>query len=332
MISNQIYYRLKPYIPWRIRMGARRMLAQRQRLIHSDTWPINEAAGKTPEGWRGWPDGRKFAIVLTHDIEGASGFKKYPALMQLEKSLGFRSSFNFIPEGEYRVSHGQIAELRQNGFEVGVHDLRHDGKLFWHRGDFSESARSINGYVRSWDARGFRSGFMLHDRACLNELEIEYDASTFDTDPFEPQPEGVHTIFPFWITRPTGGGYVELPYTLPQDSTMFFVLNEATVDIWKRKLDWIAQRGGMALLNVHPDYVNFDKGPGKPWEYSAELYREFLRYASQKYGGQYWQALPHEVATWYRENCVNAEVKNSPAVPQPLKNPAAKPRRSPRPA
>jgi hypothetical protein len=29
-----------------------------------------------------------------------------------------------------------------------------------------------------------------------HDLNIEYDASTFDTDPFEPQPDGVGTIFP----------------------------------------------------------------------------------------------------------------------------------------
>jgi glycosyltransferase involved in cell wall biosynthesis len=320
MISNQIYYRVKPFVPWRIRMAARRFLAQRQRHIHSKTWPINEAAGKTPDGWRGWPEGKKFAFVLTHDIEGAAGFEKYPELMRLEQELGFRSSFNFIPEGEYRISREQIADLKQNGFEVGVHDLRHDGKLFWKHLDFTESARAINGYLRDWGAHGFRSGFMLHDLACLNELEIEYDASTFDTDPFEPQPEGTNTIFPFWITRPGGGGYVELPYTLPQDSTMFFVLQETTLDIWKKKLDWIAQCGGMALFNVHPDYVNFSSTPGKPWEYPAGWYREFLQYAAQKYGGAYWQALPHQVAAWYRENCVSPELKNAPAVPQPLKN------------
>ena len=32
-------------------------------------------------------------------------------------------------------------------------------------------------------------------------LNIAYDASTFDTDPFEPQPDGVNTIFPFWVPR-----------------------------------------------------------------------------------------------------------------------------------
>ena len=137
-------------------------------------------------------------------------------------------------------------ELAQNGFEVGVHDLRHDGKLYWRRTEFPENARSINGYLKAWHASGFRSGFMLHNRECLNGLDIEYDASTFDTDPFEPQPEGVNTIFPFWVPRPGGGGYVELPYTLPQDSTMFLVLQETSTGHLEAqtRLDCPARRHG----------------------------------------------------------------------------------------
>lgn len=306
MISNRLYYRLKPFIPWSVRMGARRFLARRQRQQHAATWPINGAAGNTPAGWPGWPDGKKFALVLTHDVEGTVGMNKCLQLMELERALGFRSSFNFIPEGEYRVTPKIRAELAKNGFEVGVHDLRHDGKLYWRRADFSENARSINGYLKDWGAHGFRSGFMLHDRDCLNGLDIEYDASTFDTDPFEPQPEGVHTIFPFWVPRPAGGGYVELPYTLPQDSTMFFVLQEKSPAIWKKKLDWIVERGGMALVNVHPDYVAFDGKKRKASEYPVEFYSEFLKYVREKYGQDYWHALPHEAAAWYRQTCPRA--------------------------
>ena len=322
MISNRLYYRFKPYIPWRVRMAVRRLMAQRQRRIHAATWPINEAAGKTPANWKGWPNGKKFALVLTHDVEGQLGLDKTRDLMQLELSTGFRSSFNFVPEGGYRVDRELRDELTQNGFEVGVHDLRHDGKLYW-REEFEENAKRINVYLREWNSRGFRSGFMLHDRDCLNELNIEYDASTFDTDPFEPQPDGTHTIFPFWVTRPRGGGYVELPYTLPQDSTMFFVLKEKTLDIWKKKTDWIAERGGMALFNVHPDYVSFNGVKCAPSEYPAEWYREYLQYVAERYGGQYWQALPHEVASWYRETLVTLAQKKSPAYDQPLNNKSA---------
>src|SRR6202012_375746 len=99
-----------------------------------------------------------------HDVEGLAGLDKCRQLMELERKWGFRSSFNFIPEGEYQVSPELRAELTQSGFEVGVHDLRHDGKLYWRRDEFAENARSINQYLKTWGASGFRSGFMLHDR------------------------------------------------------------------------------------------------------------------------------------------------------------------------
>ncbi len=304
MFSSQLYYRLKPYLPWRLRMGMRRVVARVQRRRFAQTWPINELAGRSPAGWPGWPEGKKFALVLTHDVEGTHGLAKCRRLMQLEQQFGFHSSFNFIPEGEYQVSPGLRQELAQNGFEVGVHDLRHDGKLYWRRKDFPENARSINGYLNAWQASGFRSGFMLHNRECLDGLDIEYDASTFDTDPFEPQPEGVNTIFPFWVPRPGGGGYVEMPYTLPQDSTMFLVLQETSPEIWRRKLDWIVRNGGMALVNVHPDYLGFESGKKGASEYPAAMYEEFLTHIRENYGGQYWNAPPREVARWYRQTCV----------------------------
>jgi glycosyltransferase involved in cell wall biosynthesis len=313
MLSSRLYYRLKPYLPWRLRIGMRRVVARVQRRRSTHIWPINELAGRQPAGWPGWPDGKKFAFVLTHDVEGASGLAKCGQLMQIEQRLGFRSSFNFIPEGEYQVTPALRDELVQNGFEVGVHDLRHDGKLYWRRKDFPENARSINGYLHDWRASGFRSGFMLHDRECLNGLDIEYDASTFDTDPFEPQPEGVSTIFPFWVPRPGGGGYVEMPYTLPQDSTMFLVLQESSPEIWKRKLDWIVRHGGMALLNVHPDYLGFDRKKPGAAEYPSAWYEQFLKYITENYGGQYWNALPRAVAGWYRQTCVTTAAQSVPA-------------------
>ncbi len=74
-----------------------------------------------------------------------------PATDGIGKSdAGFRSSFNFIPEGDYRVSRELREELEQNGFEVGVHDLHHDGKLYRARGEFTEKAAHINRYLKEW--------------------------------------------------------------------------------------------------------------------------------------------------------------------------------------
>ena len=141
---------------------------------------------------------------------------------------------------------------------------------------------------------------MQHKLEWLHALDAEYDTSTFDTDPFEPEPDGMGTIFPFWVPGPNGNGYVELPYTLVQDFTLFVILREPNIDIWKHKLDWIAERGGMALINTHPDYMCFNGQPARD-EFPVARYEEFLRYAREKYERSYWPALPRQVARYYRE-------------------------------
>jgi hypothetical protein len=232
---------------------------------------------------------------------------------ELEMRLGFRSSFNFVPEGDYRVTKELRGWLTGNGFEVGVHDIHHDGKLFRSHKNFTKSAPLINHYLKAWDAVGFRSAFMLRNLEWIHRLDIAYDLSTFDTDPFEPQPDGTNTIFPFWIEHPVLGsqlptvnyqpatinqprsGYVELPYTLVQDSTLFLLLRERTNSIWRKKLDWIAKQGGMVLLNTHPDYMRFD-GNSSLNEFPANQYQDFLEYVKSTHAGRYWHALPREVA------------------------------------
>ena len=156
-------------------MALRRIAARRSLAQCGDIWPINQAAGQIPDGWPGWPDGKKFSVVLTHDVEGHHGLAKCRKLMELEQRLGFRSSFNFIPEGEYRVPSELREELGRNGFEVGVHDLKHDGKLFSSRRNFQTSATQINHYIQEWGASGYRSGFMLRNLDWLHELNIRYD-------------------------------------------------------------------------------------------------------------------------------------------------------------
>ena len=169
-----------------------------------DVWPIMPGSERPPENWPGWPDGKRFALVLTHDVESKAGVHKCRSLMQLELDLGFRSSFNFVPEGDYRVPAELREELTASGFEVGVHDLKHDGRLYRSRREFTQRAARINYYLAEWGAVGFRSAFMLRKLDWLHELGIKYDASTFDTDPFEPQPEGCQTIFPFWVPHRSG--------------------------------------------------------------------------------------------------------------------------------
>ena len=295
-----LYYNLKPLIPRSLQIFLRRRIVARKYKLYTHVWPIDPGAGKLPDGWAGWPNNKQFALVLTHDVEIMKGYKKCLQLMHLEQNLGFRSSFNFVPN-RYDVSSEFRRCITSNGFEVGVHGLRHDEKLYLSKKVFQQRAIRINHYLKEWESVGFRSPSMHHNLTWLHELNIEYDASTFDNCPFEPQCDGVGTIFPFWVQGSNKQkGYAELPYTLPQDHGLFIIMKEESIKIWKEKLDWIADKGGMVLLNTHPDYMYLSGNKPKIDEYFVEHYIEFLEYVRHQYKGKYWHGVPCELIEIFR--------------------------------
>lgn len=297
----KLYYFLKPLIPRCIQIFVRRTQAKKVLKNHADVWPINSEAHKRPELWNGWPGGKQFALVLIHDVETKQGYNDCIKLLKIEQDLGFRSSFNFVPE-RYKVQNEMIHQIKEQGFEVGVHGLKHDGKLFLSQNTFCKRLKKINFYLDTWKAVGFYSPSMHRDLEKILYMNILYDQSTFDTDPFEPEPLGVGTIFPFNVYwKGDRGGYIELPYTLPQDHTLFIILKERGIDIWKEKLDWISQEGGMALIKTHPDYMNFrDPERYAPCRYPLRYYIDFLMYIKERYKGLYWHVLPKQIAEYWQ--------------------------------
>jgi peptidoglycan/xylan/chitin deacetylase (PgdA/CDA1 family) len=296
-----LFYSLRPLIPRRLQIRIRRRIAAHKRRGARNIWPIDRRAGDAPPGWAGWPERKRFALVLNHDVDTEKGHDQSRLLSDLEKSLGFRSAFFFVPEG-YRVSPELRLQLEEGGFEVGVHGLIHDGKMFSDRRVFQKRAQRVNAYLKEWGARGFSSPSMCRNLEWMSDLDIEYGVSTFDTDVFEPQPEGIQRIFPFWYHGRTGRrGYVEIPYTLPQDHTLFVILREADNRIWKEKLDWIVEKGGMALLLTHPDYMRFRCGPCSLEEYPADMYADLLTYIKSRYAGLYWHPVARDMARFWKD-------------------------------
>ena len=47
--------------------------------------------------------------------------------------------------------------------------------------------------------------------------------------------------------------------------------------------------------------MNFDKKINDSEEYPISFYTEFLEYIQKKYKGQYWQALPRDIAKFLKE-------------------------------
>jgi peptidoglycan/xylan/chitin deacetylase (PgdA/CDA1 family) len=245
-----------------------------------------------------WPEGNRFSFVLTHDIETEEGQKNVRLVANLEEELGYRSSFNFVPE-RYPLDYQLMDELQDRGFEIGVHGLKHDGKLFRSQEEFLEKAKRINHYLKEFNASGFRSPLMLRNPEWMQALDIEYDLSFFDTDPYEPIQGGVMSIWPFSI-----GKFIELPYTLVQDSTLYTVLGERTSRLWLEKLDYIEECYGMALVNTHPDYLKDKK--------LMEIYADFL-YAV-KGRDNFWHTLPRQVAWWWRKRAESPSCTETPDI------------------
>lgn len=310
LFSKYFYSTLKSMIPRWVQIFLRRIYIDLIKNKYRKYWPINEKASQIPEGWSGWPDKKRFALILTHDVDTKGGEDKCIDLMTLEKKMGFRSAFFFVP-GICENCLSIQKKLKEKDFEVGIHGLYHDGKLFQSKKIFCDRSILINKFIVKWKALGFRAPAMHHVLSWLHDLNIFYDASTFDVDPFEPQPDGVNTIFPFIVRdRISGKSYVELPYTLPQDFTMFILMRQKNIDIWKKKLDWIAENRGMALLITHPDYMNIQGKKLSIQEYPIEYYSDFLSYIKKTYENQYWNVLPKEISQFWAihmKNIVEAE-------------------------
>jgi hypothetical protein len=143
---KQIYYRFVRFLlPNFLRTPLRTVLLSGQRNECALNWPIEDRYVRfqfeivarlmakrhlnSISYISFWPAGKQFAFVLTHDIETEEGQSFVREIAALEERYELRSSFNFVPE-QYRVDLDLIAELKERGFEVGVHGLKHDGRLF----------------------------------------------------------------------------------------------------------------------------------------------------------------------------------------------------------
>jgi hypothetical protein len=296
-IINRIFYALKPLIPRSSQIALRRMIAKNWRRKYAHIWPIDPGSATPPQGWPGWPGGKEFALVLSHDVDTRKGYDNVLKLADLEEQMGFRSQFCFVPERYGEIEMGLIGELRRRGFGIAVHGLNHDGKLFNSKEIFEQGAQRINAYLGQWGTRAFTTPSMIRNHEWMSaQLDVDYCVSTFDTDPFEPQSEGAGTIFPYWVQSDLPQRqFLELPYTLVQDFTLFVLLGEKSIDTWTQKLDWIASKGGMALLNSHPDYMNFGSGPNSLEEYTSASFCDFLKYVQCRHGERHWHALPSQL-------------------------------------
>jgi hypothetical protein len=236
-----------------------------------------------------WPDGAASAATMTHDVEEQLGLDFCETLMDIDDKFGIKSCFTVIPEQRYQASQAFLSSMRDRGFEVAVHDLNHDGHLYSDRKQFSERAAKINAYGKQYGSDGFRAGVLYRKQTWYGDLKFSYDMSVPNVAHLDPQRGGCCTVMPYFV-----GSILEIPVTMTQDYTLFNILNDYSIDLWKQQTELIMQRHGLLSFIVHPDYI---VGSRERATYEALL--AFLsRLRTKK---RIWIATPGEINRWWRQ-------------------------------
>lgn len=304
-IARQIYYFLRPALPDWIRRTMQRAYLRNWDKLSFPNWPVDTSVenilerlllacldgdqiDSVPFIWF-WPDGATGAAIMTHDVEATAGVNFVPRLMDLDDEFGIKASFQLVPEQRYPVSNDLLARIRNRDFEINVHGLNHNGNLFSDRTAFLKQARLIRQYVQDFGARGFRSACMYRNADWFEDLGVLYDMSVPNVAHLEPQRGGCCTVFPYFV-----GGVVELPLTTVQDYSLFHILGDYSINLWKKQVQSILEKHGLISFIVHPDYLLNER--------ALSVYRTLLGYLFElRRERNVWVALPGDVQQWWRE-------------------------------
>ncbi|MGA8044154.1 MAG: hypothetical protein WCA37_15260 [Terracidiphilus sp.] len=304
-LIRKVYYLIRPMLSVSVRKYLQRAHLRKWHQIAFPEWPVDttvdrlhqqvmaqviEATGldSVPFIWF-WPDEFLSCAIITHDVEEADGRDFTGTLMDIDAAFGFRSSFQVVPENRYSVPKSYLEQITGRGFEVNVHDLKHDGRLYAEHEEFLRRAAKINGYGRQFGASGFRSGILYRNADWYDAFDFLYDMSIPNVAHLDPQRGGCCTVMPYHI-----GKMVELPVTCTQDYTLFHMLNDYSIDIWKRQIALIREHHGLITVLTHPDYLM----EAKP----QETYKSLLQHLAQiRDHDHMWTPLPGEVARWWEQ-------------------------------
>jgi hypothetical protein len=312
---KSIYYWLRPLTNRSLRKGVQRLRAVNWEKRRFPRWPVDttvenicenlmllslRASGveSIPFIWF-WPDGATGCVSMTHDVETAAGRDFCAQLLDIDDSFGIKASYQIVPEGQYAVTSEFLRRLRDRGMEVCVQDLNHDGRLFDEREEFRRRADLINSYGREYGAMGFRSAVLFRKPEWYSDLDFSFDMSIPNVASLDPQRGGCCTVMPYFI-----GDILELPLTTIQDYSLFHVLDEHSIDLWRIQINTILAKNGFASFIVHPDYIIEPE--------TQAVYKDLLAMLSGLRENEgVWFALPGEVDSWWRARNRMAIVKDN---------------------
>lgn len=315
---GRVYYLIRPLLPVAIRKHLQRIQLRDWDQVQFPHWPVDrtvdnvleqllllslkaQGLDRIPFIWF-WPKGAAACAIMTHDVESAVGRDFSSTLMDIDDSFGMKASFQVVPERRYKVTPEYLASITDRGFEVAVQDLNHDGKLYSDRELFLSRASRINAYGKNWGATGFRGAILYRKQTWFEALDFSYDMSVPNVAHLDPQRGGCCTIMPYFV-----GNLVELPVTTTQDYTLFHILKDYSIDLWKRQIDLIMEKHGLMNFIIHPDYITTTR--------EQVTYKTLLGHLAQMRDEKsVWMPTPGEVNLWWRQRAEMKIVDNGEDV------------------
>jgi hypothetical protein len=303
-LLKRVYYLLRPLTTVATRRRIQKFHArgwQKKRFPH---WPVDttvenicetlllmslraKGIDKVPFIWF-WPRGARGCVVMTHDVESAAGRDSCADLLDIDDSYGMKASFQIVPEERYAVPAPFLDAIRDRGCEIGIQDLNHDGRLFDNREEFRRRVALINRYGREYGAKGFRAAVLYRKPEWYEDLEFSFDMSMPNVAHLDPQRGGCCTVMPYFI-----GKILELPVTTSQDYTLFHLLDDRSIDLWKNQVQRILEKNGLVSFIIHPDYIREQD--------TRSVYEALLGYLRElREKTPIWFALPGEIDSWWR--------------------------------
>ncbi len=307
---RRIYYWGRPLLSLRLRSVLQRIKLRGKLKSPFPSWPVDRSVDKlfeklmiatirangghpVPFIWF-WPEGKQAAFVLTHDVEDSAGKAFCSSLMDIDDEYGFKASFQIVPEERYSVEPEFLQQFRDRQFDICVHDLNHDGYLYREYSEFKRRAKLINNYCKEFGAKGFRSGVLYRNLRWYGEFDFAYDMSVPNVGHLDPQGGGCCTVMPYYV-----GDILEVPVTLTQDYSLFHILHQYSIDLWKQQIRTIADGHGLISAIIHPDYVIEPE--------QQQLFRSLLDFVRQQCSVRdIWATVPSAINSWWRQrNAMN---------------------------
>ena len=301
---RKLYYLLRSCLPVAIRRHLQKAYFGDWKSIPFPAWPVDftvddlheeflklhmqaHGVSRIPFIWF-WPNGANNCLMMTHDVETLAGRDFTSQLIEIDAKYGVKGSYQVIPEKRYAVPDSYVNEIRSRGCEFNVHDLNHDGHLYREREEFVRRARRINSYVHKYGCHGFRAGAMYRRQDWYDVFEFSYDMSVPNVAHLEPMRGGCCTVFPYFI-----GNILELPLTAAQDYSLFHILDDYSIELWKQQIALLGKRHGLISFITHPDYLIEAR--------ARKVYETLLTYLQELVQrGNVWAALPREIDIWWR--------------------------------